>query len=93
MNELKKEFEKEKRNWELYGPLGMGIAYPKLWSWIQTAISKARGEGYTKGKEAGKEETVTRFKKKLISAYDNTHQTMGWHISSEDLKELHSQDK
>lgn len=44
--DVEERFEKEKKKWELYGPLGMGIAYPKLKQFlaseIQTAVQKER---------------------------------------------------
>lgn len=37
-------FNKEKKNWELYGPLGMGIAYSKLEKWVDDERSKVKEE-------------------------------------------------
>ena len=32
------QFEKNKREWEVYGPLGMGINYPKLKAFIKSTV-------------------------------------------------------
>lgn len=40
--DVKERFENEKRNWELYGPLGMGINYQKIESWFAQELLKER---------------------------------------------------
>lgn len=40
--EQKKRFNSQKRNWELYGSLGMGIAYPKLEQFLADELAMER---------------------------------------------------
>lgn len=83
VEEILAEFNQNKRTWEVYSALGMGIAYPKLEDWLVSKLTQLQEQTRAEELERIKYEL---FKLPQYHLFDKN--SLFWAISMSDVKQI-----